>query len=426
LGGRGGSTNRAPRKPLAPDATFRIASVTKTFTAAAILRLVERGRLALEDPISRHLSPAIAALLRQGGYDVDAIRVSHLLRHTSGLAGDYAQLPAYLEFIVSHPRHRWTRAEQVRFVIDRTSPLAPPGAEEHYSNTGYILLGEILERATGRRLAAACRSLLGFARLGLDETYLETRERKPAAAKPRAHQYIGNIDTTRFNPSFDLHGAGGHVSTLDDLVRFYRALLGGRFFKRAATLRTNQMGIDRTPIGDAICYGHGGSWGVAAYHCPRSGVTIAAMINQADGFIGPISRLLVAAYRLARREAAAGATAPAAGGRAAPPSALRSLLERAALGLDPNAVGPGGGHTTQRASARRRVRAVQPDSRGGQAHASPSCRTKAEVQGHADQTVEWDELRSRAPVRCGLSPWSALQEPAVLEARLLNTFSLGC
>jgi D-alanyl-D-alanine carboxypeptidase len=278
-----GVANRASRKPLAPDATFRIASVTKTFTAAAILRLVERGRLALEDPISRHLSPATVALLQDGGYDVNAIRVSHLLQHTGGLAGDYAELPAYVEFILSHPRHRWTRAEQVRFVIDRTRPLAPPGAEEHYSDTGYILLGEILERVTGRRLAAAYRSLLRFKRLGLDETYLETRERKPAVAKPRAHQYIGNIDTTRFNPSFDLHGAGGHVSTLDDLVRYYRALLGGRVFKRAATLRTmlaNEMGIDRTPIGDEICYGHGGFWGVAAYHCPRSDLTIAGMINQ--------------------------------------------------------------------------------------------------------------------------------------------------
>ena len=308
--GAAGVAERGSRKPLAPDATFRIASLTKTFTAAAILRLVEEGRLALDDPVTRHLSRASASLLRRGGYDVDAIRVRHLLQHTSGLAGDYAELPAYLEFVVAHPRHRWTRAEQVRFVTTRTKPLARPGAEYHYSDTGYILLGEMLERVTGRGLGAAYRSLLGFERLGLDETYLEAAEPKPQAAKPRAHQYLGTLDMTRSDPSFDIHGAGGHVSSLEDLARFYRALLDGLVLERAISLRTMlgkahprstrdlPMGIDRAPFGREACFGHGGFWGVAAYHCPRSGVTIASSITQADGFIPPTQRLLARTYQL--------------------------------------------------------------------------------------------------------------------------------
>jgi D-alanyl-D-alanine carboxypeptidase len=308
--GAAGVHQRGSRTPLAPDATFRIASVTKTFTAAAILRLVEEGRLALDDPIARHLGPSSVALLRADGYDVDSIRVRHLLQHTSGLAGDYAELPAYLEFVVAHPRHRWTRIEQVRFVTTRTSPLAPPGAEYHYSDTGYILLGEMLERRSGRGLGAAYRSLLRFERLGLDETYLESREPRPRRAKPRAHQHLGTLDVTGYDPSFDLHGAGGHVSSLDDLARFYRALLEGRVFERPATLRTMlgkpdptssgdlPMGIDRAPFGRETCFGHGGFWGVAAYHCPRSDVTIASSITQADGFIPPTQRLLARAYRL--------------------------------------------------------------------------------------------------------------------------------
>src|SRR5690348_7860103 len=79
--GAAGVADRATRRPLRANAGLRIASVTKTFTAAAILRLAENGELSLDDPIARHLSPATIALLRSGGYDVDAIHVRNLLQH---------------------------------------------------------------------------------------------------------------------------------------------------------------------------------------------------------------------------------------------------------------------------------------------------------------------------------------------------------
>ena len=68
-------------------------------------------------------------------------------------------------------------------------PYAAPGTEFHYSDTGYVLLGEILERRTGQGLAAAYRSLLSFKRLRLADTYLESLEARPRTARPRAHQY---------------------------------------------------------------------------------------------------------------------------------------------------------------------------------------------------------------------------------------------
>src|SRR4051794_17989482 len=174
--GAAGVADVATAAPLTADATFRIASVTKSFTAAAILRLVEDGRLGLDDPIDRHLSAETLAPLRAGGYDVNAITIRHLLSHTSGLAGDYSQLPDYVEFVVEHPQHHWTRAEQVEFVTTRTRPLSAPGAEEHYSDTGYILLGEVLERVTGGTLAAAYRSLLRYDPLRLRQSYLSGSE----------------------------------------------------------------------------------------------------------------------------------------------------------------------------------------------------------------------------------------------------------
>jgi D-alanyl-D-alanine carboxypeptidase len=222
---------------LDPDAGFRIASVTKTFTAAAVLRLAEDGRLGLDDPIAQHLAPATAELLRRGGYDPQAIHVRHLLMHTSGLY-DYASDPTFVKYVLTHGRHHWTRPEQVRFAITHGKPYGPPGKDFHYADTGYVLLGEIIERTTGRPLATALRRLLKFEKLGLAATYLESLEVRPHAAHPRAHQYYQQIDATAFDPSFDLYGGGGPISTVDDLTRFYRALLQGRVFEKRATLRT--------------------------------------------------------------------------------------------------------------------------------------------------------------------------------------------
>src|SRR5204863_5228275 len=119
-------------------------------------------------------------------------------------------------------------------------------------------------------LATAYRTLLHFNQLGLANTYLETLEPKPPQANLRAHQYLDTIDTAGFDPSFDLYGGGGLVSTVDDLARFYRALLGGHVLKNPATLRTMlgkprstyprdlAMGIFAESIGQTDCWHHDG------------------------------------------------------------------------------------------------------------------------------------------------------------------------
>ncbi len=293
------------KKRLDSGAGFRVASVTKTFTAAAILRLVEDGRIGIDDPISKYLAPAMLATLRKDGYDVDAIRIRHLLTHTSGLY-DYASDNGFVSYVLTHGRHHWTRLEQVRWAITHGKPYAPPGQEFHYSDTGYVLLGEILERRTGLGLASAYRSLLGFGRLGLGETYLETLEPRPPSVRPRAHQYYETIDSTAFDPSFDLYGGGGLVSTVDDLARFYRALLQGRVFEKAATLRTMLgkpnprrvtdlgMGIFSVQLGRGgeHCWGHSGFWGITVVDCPGSNATLALTVNQAKGFDQPSQQFL--------------------------------------------------------------------------------------------------------------------------------------
>ncbi len=297
-----GMFDRESKRALDPHHTFRVASVTKTFVAASILRLYEEGKIKLDDPINRYLPKEYTEILDTEGYPTSVITIRQLLTHTSGIF-DYARAPEFYEAVQGAPKHRWTRMEQVRSAIKWGKPYFEPGKGYQYSDTGYILLGEIIERSSGKPLAESYRTLLDFKKLGLDETYLETLEPVPAGVKELAHPYFGETDTVDFDPSIDLYGGGGLVSSVEDLARFYRALLQGTVFRHASTLQimltipaTNErspggayaMGISRRSIGGKACWGHTGFWGTSAYHCPESDVTIVRHYNQAqpnEGFI---------------------------------------------------------------------------------------------------------------------------------------------
>lgn len=297
-----GRADRAAGDSLRPDQPLRIASNTKTYVAAAILRLVEDGRLGLDAPITPHLLPASIATLKTDGYDPGRITVRMLLQHTSGIF-DYATTGVgssgmalygpFFERILAEPRHRWTRAEQLALAMAAGDPYGKPGEAYHYSDTGYNLLGEILETVTGKPMEVAVRELLDFGKLRLTTTWFETLDSIPAGAAPRVHQYLDSLDTNEFDGSIDLYGGGGLMSNLEDLARFYRALLRGEVFARGATLDSMLvmspqsqaggggygMGIGRAQYDNVTCYGHGGFWGTAARHCPAIDLTVTAAVN---------------------------------------------------------------------------------------------------------------------------------------------------
>ncbi|GAB4514980.1 MAG: hypothetical protein OHK0046_17830 [Anaerolineae bacterium] len=288
--------------PLEPGATFRLASVTKTFTAAAVLRLVEMGQVDLDASIAQYISAESIAILQTDGYATDRITVRQLLLHTSGIADFASRNPAYVGALFENPSREWTRAEQIQFAVDTADPVGEPGAQYSYSDTGYSLLGELIERQTGQQLGAAVRELLDFERLGLSGTYWEQFEDAPAGAI-MAHQYAGELDiTTMLHPSADLYGAGGLVSTTRDLTLFYRALLRGEVFESSDTLETMltipetnistdggtgdaAMGIYRLSGGGLTCWLHTGSWGVLALYCPEIDLAVARSINQMNNTI---------------------------------------------------------------------------------------------------------------------------------------------
>lgn len=300
--GAAGMADPAAGTPMTPRNPSRIASNTKTFIAAAVLRLHEAGSLEIDDSADDHLPQEFLSMLESDGYDTSAITIRHLLTHTSGLF-DHTSPDSYVESFMADPVHRWTRAEQLRGAIDWGDPHGEPGKFYTYCDTGYVVLGAVIEHTTGRPMAEAVRELLDYDRLGLSSTWWETLEPRPDGLPDRAHQFFGDVDTYDFDPSYDLYGGGGLASTVGDLARFYRALFTGGVYADPATAEimlttidgaqalpgaseramapgVYRMGIWVTEVEGYTAYMHTGFFGTLAAYLPELDLAVAVAVNQ--------------------------------------------------------------------------------------------------------------------------------------------------
>jgi D-alanyl-D-alanine carboxypeptidase len=301
-----GVSDLSTSSPLSPNGTARIASNTKTYIAVSVLRLWEQGMLELDDPISKHISGKHARILKSDGYDLNKITIRHLLTHTAGLF-DHAGSNTYIQQVFANPSHEWTRTEQVQGCVDWGDPLFEPGEQFSYSDTGYILLGEIIENVTEKSLGEAVRELIDFKKLGLDATWWEKIEQKPSTAPDRIHQYFREMDTYNFDPSLDLYGGGGLVANTKDMARFYQELFAGNVFEQSSTLDTMitkvsfpedytpsndyRMGIFYFNFNEMDMYSHSGFWSTQAAYIPELNASVSIIITQfAKGRL--INRLL--------------------------------------------------------------------------------------------------------------------------------------
>lgn len=315
--GTSGVADVASGTPVTPDTAFAIASVTKTFTSALVMTLVEEGRLGLDDQVVEYLPD-----LR-----IDPkISVRQLLDHTSGL-GDYFFHPLIDAVLVEHPTRHWSEEEALRYA---GRPYFKPGRGWHYSNTNYLILGMVAEAAGGAPLAEQWRTRF-FEPLGLSDTYYQPTE---PPVGPTAHGYRFRT-TARDEPAIDLSdgtpivpftsvvtaaaGAGGLASSASDLARWARALYAGGVLEAgsvqemvdevAHTERFRPripygLGVQVVEVAGRTTLGHSGrllGFRSVVRWLPEEGVAIAVLTNQSRTDPGIIARALL---RIALKPAA--------------------------------------------------------------------------------------------------------------------------
>ncbi|MFK7807715.1 MAG: serine hydrolase domain-containing protein, partial [Saprospiraceae bacterium] len=284
---------------IAADQPALIASNTKTYVSAAILRLVEKGKLKLTDPIAMHLSEKTKKVLAKDKYDLNTITVAHLMSHTSGIYNYvYANDGFLLKRVTDQPKHRWTREEQIALAVSGGEPLGKPGVVFSYADTNYCLLSEIIEQNTGKAFYISMRELLNYERFNLDNTWFESLEDYPENTKPMVHQYwdARNFDSYEFDHSFDLYGGGGIAATTKDLARFSQLLFKGKLFEDPQTLaliytpmpavqddgKDYHLGIMESETNGYKTFGHGGFWGTTVKYFPELDMSISVFINNRD------------------------------------------------------------------------------------------------------------------------------------------------
>ncbi|HKV69411.1 MAG TPA: serine hydrolase domain-containing protein, partial [Gaiellales bacterium] len=238
-----GTSDLAAGTPMRAENRFKIGSITKTFVAAVVLDLVRDGRLHLGDTVAHWLP----GLVPNGAH----ITVKQLLRHQSGLF-DYFEDPRATEpYLAGDLGYVWTPRALIELATSHP-PNFPPGTSFSYSNTNYLVLGLIVERATGHSLREELRRRI-FKPLHLSSTRFPTSQR----FGPRlAHGYLwspqSRQDVTAVSQSLGW-AAGGVVSSAGDVARFFRALLGGDILPQRLLHEMRQT----VPLGPGVGYGLG-------------------------------------------------------------------------------------------------------------------------------------------------------------------------
>jgi D-alanyl-D-alanine carboxypeptidase len=245
------------RRKLRPDDRFRVGSVTKMFVAAIVLELAAEKRVRLEDPVSRWLP----GLLPDGR----RITVRDLLAHRSGLA-DVADDPA----VLNGPRSDWSPRRLVSLVARRPR-VGAPGGDFHYSSTNYLVLGLLVERVTGRSLAAELRRRIVEPLRLADTTYRPGPIGRRHVHGYRLASHQGVVDPAAEPRDLETRSArwagasGDLVSSARDLARFLGALLGGHVLP-ARELRAMEavsprygLGLAVYPTRCGLAWGHTGN-----------------------------------------------------------------------------------------------------------------------------------------------------------------------
>lgn len=281
-----GMANIDARLAMQPDAVMRIGSITKQFTAVAIMLLVDEGKLAVTDPINKFLP----------GYPMQGknITIEHLLTHTAGIP-NYTSKPGF--------RDTHERDVTVQQMIDsfKNDPLEfEPGTRYAYSNSGYFLLGAVIEKLSGQPYAKFIEQRI-FVPLGMKRTAYEGHERTAGMRAIGYSKSLLGLSPTRPISMTQPYSAGAIVSTVDDLSLWYDAIAAGKLLSPASWARVHSTykladgnptyygyGWNVSTLRGLPSYAHGGNInGYSAYALalPREKVFVAVLTNTDSGAV---------------------------------------------------------------------------------------------------------------------------------------------
>jgi len=270
--------------PNTPETKFRLGSITKQFTAAAILKLAEEGKLKLDDPVSKYYAEAPSAW--------EKITVHHLLNHTSGIPS-YTALPG---FMGKKDRDPLAPLEIVK--LSRDLPLEfAPGEKFAYNNTGYVFLGYIVEKVAGATYESHIKKTI-FDPLGMNDSGYDWPK---TVLVRRAAGYSRDGSNAPYLDMSLPHAAGSLYSTVDDLLKWDTALHGGKVVSKESLIKMTTPGhgnygyglmIGPTPSGKTVIAHGGGIYGFSTnmLRFSSDGVMAVVLANQETQAVGPLAQ----------------------------------------------------------------------------------------------------------------------------------------
>lgn len=293
-----GMADVAAKTPMQADMALRLGSITKQFTAVAVMLLADEGKLAVGDPITKYLPD----------FPEHGITIEHLLTHTSGIV-NYTDKPNFPSMIA--------QSLPLPQMIDlfRNDPLDfKPGTQFKYSNSGYFLLGAIIEKVSGTGYAPFLRQRI-FTPLGMEHTgYGDNEPAGIARASGHAPGPNGAQGSGPFNMAWP-YSAGALTSNVDDLARWNDAVRLGKLLKPESwkrvfspyTLASGKAsdygyGWNIGKVRGHVSWNHGGAipgFRSEAAYLPKEGVYVAALTNMIGPGSAPLPLIVNKAAALA-------------------------------------------------------------------------------------------------------------------------------
>ncbi|MFD2044927.1 serine hydrolase domain-containing protein [Ornithinibacillus salinisoli] len=238
---------------------YYVASVGKLFTSVVISILVDQGKLSYEDHIINYLDATLLEKLHvyEGKDYTDQIQVRHLLNHTSGVHDYFEDKPkqgkAMLDLLLEEPNRFWTPQETIAWSKEHLTSHFPPGEDFHYSDTGYHILGLIIEQVTSRPYHEVLKKHI-FQPLRMDHTYLLQHSKPIEETKePIADINIRNNNVTNYRSLSIDYAGGGIVAPARDLLKFMKAVVNNEIITQESLERMH----DWAKFAPGIDYGYG-------------------------------------------------------------------------------------------------------------------------------------------------------------------------